>query len=264
MRKTVFAAALQLVVVLAMPVSAQDWDGWYLGIGAAHNSYTPDFVNGTKTFKINGFDQPFPVDEGSSAGAYLLGGHLWQRGGLVFGAELDIGRTNSEIELPPPVDVTEPFTFCGADPCIDLGTYGSLTTKAHIRGVLGYSMGPRFLGFVGLGVAVAESDPRGVYVRGNVDNLIGAATVSRDNRKTIFGPSLGLGGQYKLNAKLTLRAEVIHDMFRHKMDPVGGVGFGGTANDGTVVNVFYGTGSADGHIAEIESTTIRISAIWEF
>ena len=41
---------------------------------------------------------------------------------------------------------------------------------------------------------------------------------------------------------------------------IGGVGFGGTAGDGTTINSFYSSGDK----VKIESTTLRIAAIWEF
>lgn len=259
MKAIAFAALLPLLSLNPSAATAEDWNGWYVGLGVAQNSYTPEF-NGTKSIIINGFDQPFPEDEGSANGAYLLGGRLWQRGTFVFGAELDLGGPNSVIDGPPAVDITEEFTFCGADPCLLYGTYGSLQTKGHLRGIVGLSATPRLLTFVGLGVAIAKSDPRGLYVRGNVDDLLGAAAVSRDNAETIYGASLGIGAQYKLNPKLTLRAEVVHDRFNHKIDPIGGVGFGGTAGDGTTINSFYSSGDK----VKIESTTLRIAAIWEF
>ena len=258
MRKFVLAVLMPL---LAPAANAEDWGGWYGGLGVVGSSDMIDYVDETQTYLLNG--QPSPIldeDRKSASGAYALLGHMWQRESLVFGVELDLGGGKSTFVEPSPSSPP-----CSPDPCAIAGVYGSLQTQGHLRGVLGYSMGPGLVGFASLGVARAQLDVSGFWAGYSVDEDFGAgAGYGPPVPDTVYGASFGLGAQYRLSSGMILRGEVLHDRFKMDTNTGGGAFSAGVTDEGNSYDFGYLTGDGPVQRVRANSTALRIAAIWQF
>jgi len=258
MKNFVLAALMPL---LATAAQAEDWGGWYGGLGIVGSRDMIDYASESGSVLFDG--NPLSIsdeDAKSAAGAYALFGRMWQSDALVFGVELDIGGGKSTFEEP---SLGSPA--CSPDPCAIAGVIGSLQTQGHLRGLVGYSMGPRLVGFASLGVARAQLDDRGYWAAYDFDDITGSASgYGPSDPKTVYGASFGLGAQYRMTSGMILRGEVLHDRF--KMDSLsGGSAFAaGVTGDGNAYDFGYMTGDGLDQKLRADSTMIRIAAIWQF
>lgn len=156
-------------LVTATPLAAQDadWSGFYAGLFASdHHS--------TARFSGMGLTTPdFDVDGG---GFGALAGYNWQRGRVVYGAEIDISTLNSEGAFVPA-------------PCV-VGPPDCVATSDHmvsVRARVGYSHG-NGLYFASLGVAQVSGSAA----------LFSAKDVQRNALIFDFGGEWALHGNWSM------------------------------------------------------------------
>ena len=168
-RVLLFAAAL----AFAPAVQAQDWSGFYLGAAVSADDYTVDDLQ-------NALPGEFAA-KGTGYQGFL--GYNWQRGKLVFGGELAVGRTDAEGS--DGVN-QQPFTATGF---------------RAIRARLGIAKG-RFLPYLALGQTRADvnTDHDGFGT-----NVMG---------QEIKGTSVALGLDYMTRSNFFLRVELEHTEFQ--------------------------------------------------
>jgi hypothetical protein len=142
---------------------------------------------------------------------------------------------------------------------------GSIQTQGHLRGVVGYSMGPGFLGFASLGVARADLDVRGNWTRFQVDDVNGGgAGFGGPDPEAVYGASFGLGAQYRTKSGMILRGEVVHDRYE-KDETNGGSSFGsGVTGAGNTYDFSYDSSDGAERRVKAESTLLRFGLIWQF
>lgn len=262
------ASVLALIlgpVLAGTKAAAQDWDGFYFGLGASVNTYEQDFVNGRRIVTLNGETTLGGTDDASGSGAFLLAGKLWQRGNMVYGVDLDLGGGTSVIDVPG-FDNSDPSSFCTPAPCAIGGAGGSLKTLGHLRAVVGRAGEGKVMGFLSLGVAAADVTVGNIYLAANVNGgLYGGPSDVPSGFPTqrVYGPSLGVGAQYAIRKGLSLRGEVVYDRFHVSRDGWAGIGFGFSGTDNGNVTIENGN-SADGTRVDISSTNLRLALVWSF
>jgi opacity protein-like surface antigen len=263
------------------------WGGLYWGAGITHGSNTSE-LNGFDTLTITNnltstqvmSRRVHPTREGDIQYGHLLAGYYYQmpRSRWVFGAEyshdfgakFDYTRRQFDPDLSTGANFATPqgARFCGvfvsgAFTCIGGQFFGSYEVTDRLRGIVGYELLPRLLVFGAGGVSRGIGEFNSITMSGTVASspsapLVGAATVSRNFKRVIWGPTIGAGIQYKVFDHLSLRFEYMHDWASQKIR-VGGVGFGGTIGDQTT-NSFISSGDKQ----SFETSYWRASAIFQF
>lgn len=121
-----FGSAFVVALMVASPVAAQDWSGFYGGVSAG--SITGDWQHldsGSGAITNDG-----PYSNGRIAGAFA--GYHVQRGAMVYGGELAINRARDLCFEEYPEECSDKF--------VDLkGRAGYATGSALFYGVLGVS-----------------------------------------------------------------------------------------------------------------------------
>lgn len=161
------APAPDPVPEVAPAAARHDWSGFYIGLsyGGNSNSHAIDTVE----------DNTFDLTNGSLAGAQL--GYLFQRGSLVYGAELAYS-TYSGVFIPG-------FTTHHFDHTLDLkARVGFAANRLLAYGVVGYSTGQFTVEFApnvftykekgttyGVGVEYAATDRLSIGLEYSVHNL---------------------------------------------------------------------------------------------
>lgn len=244
---------------------AQDWDGWYAGLGYESSDYSFSIPTGTHTFTINGVAQDIPEEGGKGSGATLIAGRLWQRDKLVYGLELNIGGANAAFDAPV-TDPGDPSSFCSPNPCSLIGTRTELETRGRVRGMLGFAASDKFMFYAGLGVASAESRPTGTYFYWNAGTEFGSWTLpgSLFADKIVNGPSLSLGAQYKLNPRLSLRGELVRDSYEVHYDAFGSASTTFISSPYDVQNIMTTGNATDGTTFDITNTSAQLSLVFSF
>jgi outer membrane immunogenic protein len=206
MRKRVFVSAVVSVCVLAsqagaetvnrvrkdagpgmpiMPASAEvfyDWSGPYMGLslgggwGTATQHYDRAGDHGTASLSPSG------------GVASLTAGYNWQFSpSIIIGTEADLGIMN--------VSQGTTTVFDGHNWSTDADAWGTL------RGRAGYLASDRLLAYGTAGLAVANFDDT------SIGNTAGETAIDRGLR---FGLALGVGAEYAMSDRWTVKAELLH------------------------------------------------------
>lgn len=254
-----FAALLSA----AGAAQAQDWDGWYAGLGYDRSDYNFDMPLGGKAYTINAVPYVDDSDDGGEGnGGTLIAGRLWQRDKLVYGLELNLGGSKAGYDsaFGSEADSCEPV------PCVVLGVSSVLQTRGHFRSIIGLASSNKLMVFGSLGVASAKFDVTQLFAFSYFDGSSGGGTNNLGvfEAKTVYGPSIGIGAQYKMGRSLVLRGEVIHDSYSVDFSGFASMNFASASGADTVSGSISTGNAIDGSSFDIDNTTARLSLIFEF
>ncbi len=290
-RRVALAVALASgtsLLAAAAPASA-DWQGFYVGGGVTLQNWGVGFRPAGATLTIDdsttsGVDftyrGPTHFEGASSVGGHVLLGYLRQRNKWVFGLEGDYEFGNGFYRegIPSSLGGLSSAVSACVNPSIPATGYfacvapnfffGEVETQGHVRGLVGLTATPQFMGFIAAGLAIGRSPAYvsatdgGIVAHSPSAPLVGVARVTRSGiAKTIYGFTIGGGFEVKASPNLRLRAEYLYDRYNPLNFSLGGAGFGGTI--GTVTtNSFAGISS--GSAFDIDTHTIRVSAVYQF
>jgi outer membrane immunogenic protein len=223
MKKIAFAAAFTAFAGVAAIAQAADlgslkdapeytyspaalWSGLYIGghIGGARGN-----TDITDTYAFNSKDPVLgsTIGKNGFVGGVQLG-YNRQTGHLVYGIEADIGKLNIFGKTSAHLqNADNDAKYWGthrnqldANYSISGGLYGDIT------GRLGYATNNTLLYLKG-GAAFLNVDASASYKGGDWD---GINTFNFSNSDTLWGWTLGVGVQYSLNSRLSLKAEYQH------------------------------------------------------
>lgn len=253
---------LALLLAASGAAQAQDWDGWYAGLGYERSDYSFDMPLGAKNYVVNNVsNSDYSSDGGTGNGLTLIAGRLWQNDKFVYGLELNLGGSKSGYAS----DLGSPADSCEPTPCAVLGVSSELQTTGHFRSIIGLASSSKLMVFGSLGVASAKFDVTELFAFGYFLNGAGGSTQTVGfDTKTVYGPSMGIGVQYKMGRSLVLRGEVLRDSYSVDYSTFADLQFGFGSNQDTI-NGNINTGNPiDGSSFEIDNTTARLSLIYEF
>lgn len=177
---------------VAASLGSVDWSGSYAGIALGKFSGTSVFCqvgfSDDCSGNTSGLDLPAPSPEG---GAFsLVGGHNWQTGSTVYGVELDISKINADGSA-----ISTGIYNCGVG--LD-GCHTNVDLAVTLRGRIGVAIN-KWLPYVTAGVSAVRAEA------GFEDFL--PATM---NTETLVLPVAGLGIEYRVNDRISLRGEMLH------------------------------------------------------
>ena len=164
----------------AQSVPAYDWSGFYGGV------YTTAFAEGHSTHNN--------LSTGNTTGEFDLDGRMTgialgfnkQQGQLVFGGEVDAGfgsiEGNTEV-------------ICSLGGCVT-----DVASVFTARGRVGFAYGP-FLPYLTAGLALAN-------VEVDINNGLG------EGDENLLGYAIGLGSEYAVTDRFTLKADLIYTDFK--------------------------------------------------
>ena len=250
------------LLLTAGSAQAEDWAGWYAGIGLERSEYGFGMPNGSKSYLLNfTFVLDTSEDGGDGSGGALIAGRLWQRDALVYGLELNLGGSNAGLDVDEVL-----YDLCPTGPCAAVGVASDLQTKAHLRSILGLANSDRMMVFGSLGIAWAEFTPTESYIAFQGSNGGGASLVSGGalGSKTVYGPSIGVGAQFRMGKNLVLRGEVMRDFFEVEYSGYGEASGVFLAGPDTATGTVETGNALDGSIFDVDNTTARMSVIFQF
>ena len=189
-----------LVTVAPGAALAEDagWSGLYIGGSAGVTWHDFDYH-----FTFNGSDAPGATssssDNGSSFIGSLFGGYNFQSGNVVFGIEGDatfgnVGGDSTLVFVDPP------------DPDDSFSARSKISDQSSIRGRLGYAW-DGFMLFGTAGLAIADVNTSVTAV--STDGSFPTSTFSKS--ETLYGWTVGAGGEYALNDHWIARLEYRHN-----------------------------------------------------
>jgi outer membrane immunogenic protein len=181
---------------------AKLWTGLYIGghLGGAKSN-----VDIGDTYAFNSVDphKSISLDKSSFIGGIQLG-YNRQSGHLVFGIEGDLGKLNISSKGSAHLQDSDGWwttrNRLDADYSVTGGLYGDVT------GRLGYASNNTLLYLKG-GAAFLNVDTSASYKGGDWD---GINKFDFSNSDTMWGWTLGVGVQYALSSRLSLKAEYQH------------------------------------------------------
>lgn len=242
---------------------AQDWDGWYAGLGYETSDYSFDMPLGAKNYVLNSVsNQDNSSDGGAGSGGVLIAGRLWQNDKFVYGLELDLGGSKAGYDS----QMSSPADSCEPRPCVVLGVSSELQTTGHFRSIIGLASSSKFMVFGSLGVASAKFDVTQLFAFSYFANGAGGQTNNLGvfDTKTVYGPSIGIGAQYKMGRNFVLRGEVLRDSYSVDYSTFADMQFGSGSGQDTVTGNINTGNPIDGSSFNIDNTTARLSLIFEF
>lgn len=203
-------------------LSDWDWTQFYVGAGGG-----ADFANarpdgGSLTIMSHGSTRSATALEPGFNG-FVNAGYMGEFEGFILGIDGDIdlapGVILGAVEPDPfPRDCNSPSY------CATAGIHGSLDTLGHIRGIVGLPAGDVMV-FAAGGLAVADATVRGVWAEATTSTASSySSATGTPVTERLYGVSVGIGAQKKVTDNITLRAEVVHDMYLNRVDlgvPVG-------------------------------------------
>ena len=232
-------------VVVPMPRPAQptevvethDWTGPLVGLVGAMSTF--DTHTDTGHFFKWGSDR---VNEGLSFGGGQLGGVIGYRhdfGSFVLGGEL-LGLAGS---VSGTLHGEYPEWWCGGEGDLSF----SIANQREARLTFGYDAGGGWLPYAAAGLAMAD-----VSVAGHYGNYASANWATFSGQETMTGPVIALGVERLMgrNDQWSLRGEIAHTDFGAM-----------ETSDVSVWNGRYTSGPAS---VDVQSTSLRVMAIWGF
>ena len=251
------------------------WGGVYFGLGetATHNKTSTNGIDRlTITNNLAG-TTPFsysrnPMREGDRNYEHLFAGYMHQFWRVVVGVEYS-HNFNSEFDyrlrsvsgntvtgvnfISAPGSGQCGIFVPGAFTCVGGRFYGAFQATDHLRGIVGVEVLPSLMVFGSGGVVRGEGSFQAVSASGFVASspsapLVGKATVSNPQTKTVWGNSIGGGVQYKMLDHFSVRVEYLRDSADMPITG-GGVGFGGTIGNQTT-NFFISSGTKEKFVNE--------------
>lgn len=196
-----FSLFLATSAVLAPGAAmAQDagWTGLYLGgsAGAAWHDFDYHFTfNGTDALGATNSTG----ESGSSFIGSVFGGYNFQSGNAVFGIEGD--ATFGDIDGDSTLVFVDP-----PDPDDSFSAKSGISEQGSIRGRMGY-VWDRFMLFGTAGLAIADVSTSVTAI--STDGSFPTSTFSKS--KTLYGWTVGAGGEYALNDHWVARLEYRHN-----------------------------------------------------
>jgi opacity protein-like surface antigen len=265
-------------------LSESDWSGFYAGGGLSASRKSVEFpdavnyvwsVDTTAPGVIDVTAYPASNQELDATGGHLLAGYMFQKGRFVFGIEGDyeFGNDVAYANSPGvPTSVTSGVVTTGNFSIAGTQIFFSdIETMGHIRGIAGLEVSPAMMAFAAGGVAFGKGPSEvGAKAGGLVASSPSAPLTGMDTAlsaptdDTLVGYSIGGGVQVKASRHVRLRAEYLYDRFKSvDLEPQGpggsGAGFGGTIGELTT------DAYADpGDKIDVDSHTVRLSAIYQF
>lgn len=190
----------------AVTVAAPTWAGSYAGLFAGYawgRANATAAYDSDTTFFYNWTGAPYSFDAGGFFGGATLG-HNWQRGGLVFGLEGEIGYLGlSGSGLDPNAEPGEPY-IPDTESRLSTDFYAALYARAGVA--LGQALvyvkgGGAILNARASTVDDCVNDPPGG------GPPCGTATLDMQGNRLMTGWSVGAGAEWMLSPRSTLKAE---------------------------------------------------------
>lgn len=209
---------LALVVLAALSAAlglsaneTMDWSGFYAGVGisAGAGAAVPD---GGRTITTNGVAASVNPTFWPGQSGFVLAGYAHQFDHIVLGIEGEIDLAGA-IEL----GIGDPFVSpgscaVGTTPCTVTSINGSLDPLGHLRVTAGYAVNDTILLFGSAGVAVARASFTGVAGKSST-GMMGQMSNSPPAEDVILGYTVGLGGQLRISAKMSVRGEATFNSY---------------------------------------------------
>ncbi len=248
------AAHLFPALAHADDLSARDWSGAYLGasLGAAegkgrtstHASVgaPSDYFTTTDPQQLGDAGSGRLSQDSGSGG--LFGGYGVQRGNMYWGVEGSLNRLGFDGDHRP---ATQTYL---SDPTATFTLTQSVKSdwQGTLRGRLGLAQN-RWLAYLTGGVALARVELSSNYV--DTSGLGGRGNGS--NAETKAGWVLGLGGEYALSKRLSLRAEYLF------------ANYGSVNNTITVTNPTFGAlSSTINDKVDLKTQTVTLGLAYRF
>lgn len=246
--------AALMAVFISLPALAQDnladwdWSQFYVGAGGSYSSTTPS-VGGPVALTVNGVTRT-SLDSVQDMSAFILAGFTHEYAGSV------VAGLEGDIDLGGPISIgtlSDGPCFLGTVTCATGGVVGTVDPLGHLRALLGYAPDARLLLFTSVGLAAANATAIGARVEaravsgGSSGGSASTATYQTPITGLLPGVTVGAGAQVKVTGNVSIRAEVLHDMYGALAVPSTGLLFGGA-----------GSGS------QSASASVDIRGIWAF
>lgn len=251
--KVVFTIVLSATPAIAV---AQDWSGSSVGLDISGAGMVRSNVSGVVvpgratdfTYAVASPNRSIDVERSSDpkAGAAVSYSRLWDRGGLVWGLEGEIGYGGRhEFQVGPyeagDIIANGPGTVGSITKQLDTPS-GTLNLNAGftLKASAGLKIGDRALVSLFAGPTLVQADvkttqywnydtlytslpPGSVHFQYKYDNF--SETKSSSNSETLFGGAIGIEGRYKISEQLMVRAQsraIIYSSIDMAVDAGGG------------------------------------------
>jgi outer membrane immunogenic protein len=210
--------AVKAPVKAPPPPPVFSWTGCYIGANVGGEWSSSNTVSFSRTDTSTGgvgsvfASQTGLIDQSLSRGSSVIGGGQvgcnWQSSAIVWGVETDIQGLSA----------ARSFQYTSASPAFTINVNERTNWLGTVRGRVGFTPSPAFLLYATGGLAYGQSNltletifpTASPAENGCSGTVAGGVPTCTTNRRTSFGWTVGVGGEYAFTNSLSAKIEYLY------------------------------------------------------